>query len=327
MGLFGSICRSIGSAVKSAASAVKETVSRAVDKVKEVGGKVINKVKEVAAPVREKVTGVWNKFTGKDKFLEAERLYEEITSKFNSKKSWFERESEKYCNSIERHIVSINAAKKIIKSELFVQMAENMEKIKDVTIDPSFKVEAFKLDSYAFDTVRSKRQLYLIDFNKHKFKTTIQAIFTLGFYTRKKAKETLIAVEEEKVKINAEIAKMDAEIAKLKAIDLSLENVERYFNELIDIYNKLLIRLVNNVNYLQLRCLAFAHKIVHQEMSIRRLPLAQIKEVEAVVTTSMILKNMVERQIVSVDDKNEVNDYQKTMDRHCVSIKDIYNAA
>ena len=323
MGLFGAARSFFSSAV----STVKNTVSNIVDKGKEVVHKVVEKVKEVTKPIREAVTGVWNKFTGKDKFEEAERLYNEITSKYNTKKSWFETESERYISSIERHIMAINASKKLIKTDLFVQMAENMKTIKDVAVDSNFKLENFQSAEFKFDSVRGKSQLYLIDFNKHKFKTTVQAIFTLGFYTRKKAKETLLAVEEEEIKINAEIAKMEAEIQKLKAIDLSLENVEKYFTDLIAIYQQLLVRLVNNVNYLQLRCLAFAYRIVDKEMSVRKLPVAQIKEVEAVVTVSMILKNMVERQIVSVDDERELKNYQNNMGQQYEEIKEMYVAA
>jgi len=330
MGLFGairSVCSSAKSAVSSAFSAAKDAVGGIIDKGKEIVEKVVDKVKEVTKPIREAVTGVWNKFTGKDKFEEAERLYSEITSRYSSKKSWFESECEKYTSSIDNRVNNINDAKRIIKTELFVQMAKNMGEIKDVTVNSAFKLEEFTETDYKFDSVRSKNQLYLIDFNKHRFKTTVQAVLTLGFYTRKKAKETLVAVQEEEIKVNAEIAKMETEIQRLKAIDMSLANVEKYFADLIEIYKQLLVRLENNVKYLQLRCLAFAYKIIQSEMSVRRLPVARVKEIEAVVTASMILKSMVEKQIVSIEDKNEMAQYAKTMETQQQEIVQVFKAA
>lgn len=294
-------------------------------KVKEAAHNVKEKGKEICRSIKEKVTNMAAKFTGKDKFDEADRLYEQITERYNSKRKQFDTDSEKYINSIERHVDEINRSKKRIKTELFPRMAKKMERIKDYSITQQFPLEDYQGEEYEFDSVRSREQLYTIDFNKHKFKTTIQAIFTLGFYTRKKAQETLYAVQEEEKKITAEIAKMNAELAKLKAIDTALSNVELYFTELIEIYERLLVRLDNNVNYLYVRCIAFAHKIVREEMSIRHLPKAQVEEVKAITSASMILKKMVETKIVSVEEKNTAqcydNDMKDQYDKICTEFK------
>lgn len=284
-------------------------------------------VSEKVTSVKEKVTNVWNKFTGKKTFEEAEALYNKITEKYNSRRNRFETEVEDYTNRIEKHVEFINRSKEKIKRELFPDMAQKMKKIKDITVSDDFSVEAYMAAALSFDRVRSKSELYKIDFNKHKFKTTFQAICTLGFYTRKKAKETLYAIEEEEKKIDTEIAKMDAEIVKLKAIEESLDNVEHYFTALIELYENLLIRLDNSVNFLYVRCMSFAHKLVHQEMSIRRLPVMQQKEVEAIITASKILKAMTDAQIMSIEDREKVNAYSNNMQQQCNEIKKVYEAA
>lgn len=301
-------------------SAAKEKV---VEKVTEAKEWVVEK----ASAVKEKVTNAWNKFTGKKTFEEAEELYERISERYNSRRKRFETEVDDYTNRIEKHVEVINQGKEKIKRELFPEMAKKIEKIKDITVSEDFSVEAYMAAALSFDSVRSKSELYKIDFNKHKFKTTVQAIFTLGFYTRKKANETLYAVQEEEKKIDNEIAKMDAEIVKLKAIEQSLDNVEIYFTSLIEVYGNLLIRLDNSVNFLYVRSMAFAHKLVHQEMSIRRLPVMQRKEVEAIITASKILKDMADAQITSVEDREKVNAYNKDMKAQHAEMQKVYDAA
>ena len=303
---------------------IKSKVDKAIDKVYEGVTWAKEKGRELASKAKETTTNLWNKFSGKSDFDEAEELYQKISNKYNERRRRFDEELEQYTDSIQKRVEHINQAKETIKTDLFVRMANNMEKLHDISVSEDFTVEAYKAAALSFDSVRSREQLYTIDFNKHKFKTSIHAIFTLGFYTRKKAKETLYAVQEE---VNTEIAKMDAEVKKLQVIDQSLENVEYYFDSLIALYERLLIRLDNNVNYLYVRCLSFAHKLVHKEMSVRRLPRMQQKEVEAIVTASKILKVMTDAQILAIEDSDAVKVYGKDMKEQFEAMNEAVKAA
>lgn len=290
-------------------------------------GAIKSVVKRGVEAVKEKVTNVWNKFTGKENFDKADRLYAEITERYNSKRKQFESDISKYTGLIEQHVEVINSSKEKIKAELFLEMARKLEKIKDIQVSKDFSVEAYMAEALSFDNIRSKSELYKIDFNKHKFKTTFQAVFTLGFYTRKKAKETLQAVEEEEQKIKNEITKMDAEIKKIKLIEESLANVEYYFTSLIELYENLLIRLDSSINYLFVRSMAFAHRLVHTEMSIKRLPKMQQKEVEAIITVSKILKEMTDAQITSIEKHEKAGEYSEAMKKQHEDINRVYKAA
>lgn len=305
MGLFGWI----GSKIKSGYEKVKSGLSKAKDWVK------------------EKATNAWNAFTGKKTFDEAEELYNRISERYNSRRRRFDEDIDKYSHDIEAHVNTINQYKDRIKKELFPQMAEKMKKICDVNISEKFNYEEFEIGNYTFDELRKKEELYKIDFNKHPIKSNLLATFTLGFYTRKKAKETLYAVQEEEAKINTEIAKMDVETKRLEAIEKSLSNVDKYFEDLIGVYENLLVRLDSSVNFLFIRCMSFAHKIVKQEMSVRYLSKVQIKEIESIVTASKILKAMTETQIVSLLDEDEVSKYEGTMKQQRDEIVKEYNAA
>ena len=305
MGVFGWI----GSKIKSGCEKVKSGLSKAKHWVK------------------EKATIAWNAFTGKKTFNEAEELYNRISERYNSRRKRFESDVDKYSQSIEDHVNVINHYKERIKTELFPQMAEKLKKIWDVNITDKFSFEEFEIGNYSFDELREKEKLYKIDFNKHPIKNNTLAVLTLGFYTRKKAKETLYAVQEEEAKINAEIAKMDIETKRLEAIEMSLSNVDKYFVDLVEIYENLLVRLDSSINFLFVRCMSFSHKIIKQEMSIRYLSKIQIKEIEAIVTASQILKKMTETRIVSLENKEEVSKYEKTMEKQHEEIAKAYMAA
>ena len=309
MGIFGGFIRKVGSAI---ASGVKKVGSAIASGAKAAA----NGVKKVAARI-----------SGKDKFEEGERLYDEISKRYNEKREHFQKEIERITSLIEEHVKSINDSKRMIKRELFPAMANKISKIKDIRISDEYSVEEYIESVLNVDTIRSREQLFTIDFNAHKVKTTFQAIFTLGFYTRKKAKETLYNVKEEEAKINSEISRMDSEINKIYIIEKSIKQVADMFTSVIEMYNNLLIRLDSSINYLLVRSLAFAHQIVGKQMSVKVLPKMQQKEVEAIVTASKILKTMTETQLLSVEKQKDVEEYDGKISGNKKEIESIYKAA
>jgi len=295
--------------------------------VKDKADKVVETAKKATNYVKEKVTNTWNKFTGKATFEEADKLYEEISDRYNRRKRQFDSDVDRLTNRIEAHVQAINGCKSRIKTELFVRMAAGVEQLLDVSVSRDFSLESYKGGDFRFDDMRAKGQLYRIDFNKNKFKTSVQAIFTLGFFTRKKAKETLYAVQEEEFKINAEIAKMNAEIGKLDAVEASLRNVAHYFASLIEVYEQLLARLDHSIRYLHLRSLQLAQRVKPQEMSIAHLPVMMQKELEALVTSSKLLKAMTDAQVTALDESDTVETYASDMKKRHDQINNVYAAA
>lgn len=309
MGIFGGFFRKVGSALASGAKAVTSGV-------KKVGTAVVNGVKKVAARV-----------SGKDQCEEAQRLYDEISKRYNEKREYFEKEIGRITALIEGHVNSINDSKIKIKRELFPAMAEKISKIIDIRISDEYSVEKYIESVLKVDSIRSREQLFTIDFNAHKVKTTFQAIFTLGFYTRKKANETLSNVKDEEAKINSEISKMESELKKINIIEKSIKQVADMFTSVIDMYNNLLIRLDSSINYLLVRSLAFAHQIVGKQMSVRVLPNMQQKEVEAIITASRILKAMADTQLLDIAEQKDVQEFDKKISDNKKEIESIYKAA
>lgn len=263
-------------------------------------GWIIRKAKAVTnavSAIGRAISDGYKSFTGQATFEEADRMYEDIKRRFEEHKRYFEKEVDKISSDIDVQVQSINKSKEIIKTELFPVFSEKMRRLKDIPVSDEYLKEYFSGITLKVDSIKAKADLYLIDFKKNPFKSNALAIVTLGFYTRKKAKETLEKVREEKKRLEEEMARMDSELIKLRRIKEALELIAEYYLSLIDVYRALLNRLDNSVNFLMIRCIGFAHKLVHEQMSIKLLPKSQQAEIMAMVSISKVMKNMVDKSI------------------------------
>lgn len=271
MGIFGWIGRKT--------KVVKDTICSAVSRTEKV------------------VSNGYNNFTGQTTFEEADRMYEDIKNRFEEHKKYFEKEVDRLSSEIETNVESINNSKRTIKIELFPLFSEKIRRLKDIPVTKEFLKEYFSGTDIKVDSLKEKADLYLIDFKKNPFKSNALAIVTLGFYTRKKAKETSEKVKEEKKRLEEEMVRMDSEVTKLIAIKNALDLIAHYYLSLIEVYRALLNRLDNSVNFLMIRCISFAHKLINEQMSIKLLPKSQQAEIMAMISISRILKEMVEKNI------------------------------
>lgn len=246
----------------------------------------------------------YKSFSGQATFEEADRMYEDIRKRFDEHKAYFEKEVDSISSQIDEHVRSINKSKETIKTDLFPAFAEKMRVLRDVKVEQVFLKELFEGSTLKVDSIKSKADLYLIDFKKNPIKSNALAIISFGFYTRKKAKETKGRVIEEKKRLEEEMARMDSELTKLRAIRDALEIIANYYNSMIELYVALLARLDNSINFLMIKCISFAHKLVHEQMSIKLLPKSQQAEIMAMVSISKILKAMVDKKI-TLDGKTE----------------------
>lgn len=249
------------------------------------------------AAVGHAISNGYKSFTGQASFEEADRMYADIKRRFEEHKCYFEKEVDSLSTEIEKQVISINKSKTIIKTELFPAFSEKMSRLKDIPVSDHYLKEYFSGSTLKVDKIKAKADLYLIDFKKNPIKNNALAIVTLGFYTRKKAKETLERVREEKKRLEEEMARMDSELTKLRRIKDALELIAEYYLSLIEIYRKLLSRLDNSVNFLMIRCISSVHKLVRDQMSIKLLPKSQQAEIMAMVSISKVLKTMVEKNI------------------------------
>ena len=272
---------------------IVECGKKAGDFVRDKVKQVVDGVKEGFQKVRELGSNIWASITGEKEFQEADRLYNAIKKRYDMKRKEFEEGSELIIAKIENAVLSINDHKSVIQNELLPTMADTLGKLKAVKlIEATYAVENYQRSDIAFSQLKSKDSIYTIDFNKNKFTSNLLAIFTLGFYTRKKAQETLRAVQEQESKINYEIAKMDAELTKLEGVLAALQNVEYYIAGMTSLFKQLLARGDHGVSHLYWRSLFNSHRLVAQDLHPKLLSKVQQEEIKALVTTGKILRAM-----------------------------------
>lgn len=236
-------------------------------------------------------------FTGQATFEEADKMYEDVMRRYNSHVAYFKKEAKKLESQIEKQVEEINNSKETIKTELFPAFANKIKHLKDITVSDEYLKEYFSGTTFKVDSMKSKSDLYLIDFKKNPIKSNGLAIITFGIYTRKLAKRNQENVKAEKKRLEEEMARMDSELVKLRNIKQALELIAEYYLSLIELYRVLLNRLDNSVNFLMIRCISFAHKLVREQMSIKLLPKSQQAEIMAMVSISKVLKSMVDKNI------------------------------
>lgn len=258
--------------------------------------------------IGRKNKNLYKSYTGQATFEEADQMYDDISKRFEEHKKNLEKEVDTLSIQIETQVKLINKSKETIKKDLFPTFVNKMRKLKDIPISDEYLKEYFTGTTLQVDSIKAKADLFLIDFKKNPFKNNALAIISLGFYTRKKAKETLEKVREEKKLIEEEMARIDSELTKIRNIKKALELIAEYYLSLIEVYRFLLNRLDNSVNFLMIRCISFTKKLVREEMSIKLLPISQQAEIMAMVTISKVLKTMVDTNVTMDGNIEKIND-------------------
>ena len=82
--------------------------SWAASKISSVVDKVVDVAKRITDKVIEKGSKCWNAFTGKATFDRAERLYQEISDRYDKKKREYELATELLIKDIDSQVSAIN---------------------------------------------------------------------------------------------------------------------------------------------------------------------------------------------------------------------------
>jgi hypothetical protein len=264
------------------------------DNILEAVGSIGYGISDATDYITEKGAKTWNSVTGKAKFEEAEKILTRIDKKYNQELENYKKEIEEISSKIENKISSINFHKQNIYENYFEIFTLLVNKLHNLSIQGTSFLDYFDenlLEIKTLSGIRHKSDLYKIDFNNLRFKEVTFGLATLGFYTRKKATETLYAVKEEEQRINEEIEKMNAQIKKSKVIFNSIDNVEQYFSSIIHIYSKLLSRFEYGIKSQTQKQLLHG-KLLDGKINFRLMPLVHIEEFQTLFNLSIVLKTM-----------------------------------
>lgn len=291
-------------------SRAKSWASSAYNSLKSTASSIVDKVKETCSKV-------WNAFTGKHYADEAEALHAEITERYDKAKEEYDKAISDTGKDIEEKISRINRFKTDIYGTHFKRFISIASRLHNVTVKGQPFEELFDdsiLEVKQQSGVVAREDLMLIDFDNMGFLETAGMILTLGFFSRKKAKESLANVKEEEARVYEEIAKMDAQQAKVKVVAESIDAVVQYFDSLIKNYEKLLDRFECGIQTQRVIQMSKAENVFSLKLDFRLIPIVHIEEFQALFNLSIVLKQIA--NLGYLNEKGEFVDQDKAKATH-----------
>ncbi|MDK2063744.1 DNA repair protein [Aliarcobacter butzleri] len=265
------------------------------NKLKDTKDYMVEKIEDASNFISDKGSKVFNAVTGKATFLEAEKLYKKIEEEYTRKNNEYKKKISDIGKEIEKKVSNINYHKEDIYLNHFERFKNLGDKLHNVSINGKHFLEYFDDSIIRINNqneIRSKREIYKIDFNNLKFTEIAFGILTLGFYTRKKAKETLLEVQAEETRVKEDIEKMDTQIVKAQEILDSIDNVSEYFTELIKNYSKILDRFEYGIKSQIQKNILKGNKLDNGKLNFKMMPIAHIEEFQALFNLSIVLHQM-----------------------------------
>jgi len=215
----------------------------------------VKKVKDAVAGTAKKVgkaiASGYKSFSGQKKFEEARDKLEALVARADKLQKSFDKKSKKLHELTCQHIEAINSFRKRLQGQDFNRFMRLTSVFSHWTVDDINFKEASRRSTVKMGKIRDREELFEIDFDRNPILANAKAIFTLGFWTRKKADNTLKNVQQQAAVLEEEAAKLDAELARIRAICKSLKEVVDYFTGLHGCYGRLLDELEYSVHYVR----------------------------------------------------------------------------
>ena len=270
MGVFAKIAK-IGSCVWGGAKTVVKGVGKVVGKVATV---MIDGGKKVYAAVQSG----YEIFTGRDKEREAEKLLDRLQKRARSKEQEFQDFADKIQKRIDLELEKLNDMRDKLNYGDFRRFERLCAMFANWDVAPVRKERSEKLKEHHVEPVKERKDLFKIDFRNHPIKSNLKALCSLGFWSRKEAKETLLKVQEEEHRLDLDIKRLDAEKNRLSLLADALEQVVA---QIIRVHQEYYHRLLDEVDYSVnfLRCCYFlqTNETPPSKMDIAMLPLRHIE--------------------------------------------------
>ncbi|MDN5103352.1 hypothetical protein O8C99_09150 [Aliarcobacter butzleri] len=279
------------------------------NKLKDTKDYMVDKIEDASDYISDKGSKVFNAVTGKATFLEAEKLYKKIEEEYTRKNNEYKKKIFDIGKEIEEKVSNINYHKEDIYLNHFERFKNLGDKLHNVSINGKHFLEYFDDSIIRINNqngIRSKREIYKIDFNNLKFTEIAFGILTLGFYTRKKAKETLLEVQAEEIRVKKDIEEMNSNIVKAQVILNSISNVSEYFTELIKNYSKILDRFEYGIKSQIQKNILKGSKLDNGKLNFKMMPIVHIQEFQALFNLSIVLYQM--SSLGYLSDAGEIKD-------------------
>lgn len=299
--------------------------------VKTVAKKVVEKTVEVTQKTIHFVNETYKKFTGQDVAEEAERRLAALEEEVRRRQEEFKSFSEVNTKEINASLATINACRQKLNDELFPRFCSLAGNFRNWSVADVGLEECMSFKGNCF-SVRSREELMRIDFRNHPIKANLLAVFTLGFATRKLAKESLNQVKEEEARMKLEYEKLDAEKKRIIAIGMSLKQVERQFEDCLEIYSRILDEVDYSVELLRTGRSILAGEATTGAFDVEFLPEHHLLSLRAADEITRIVFAIGAHKYVNLDSKrmelvdSDVADMRSRQNK-CKEIEDSLMAA
>lgn len=301
-----------GSWLRSKASCVCGCLKTICTKTWEAGCDLAKKGKDAAVSaakwVGHRVSKAWKGFTGESTAEKAEAKYAELKERIRKKEEEFADFALKKECEINAELEKINNTRIRLNDDLFARyedIASNFANLEVVSVKGDKLIKAVRKSI----KVKAKAELFKIDFRNHKVKTTLQALGTLGFWTRKRATQSLRNVEAEELRIEKDFAELDNEKERLEGVLSTLRSVSRYLTQTAKTYSRVLDELDYSVMFLR-SCRRVVSNGAHLRpvFDVEFLPERQLLTLMCADKATRIIHTMASQQYVKADGKRFVID-------------------
>lgn len=288
---FKRLCTKTWNGAMSIAKKVKEAVTNPSETFK--------KAADVAKRTTQKS---WGAFSGKKAADEAKEIFDRAKFEFDRNQEKLTPQLQKVVNAIQEQVHSINGLKKKVYEESFSSFKRVASHIKNISVKSLPFEELFDGTELAFnsdETLQSRADVILIDFDNLSVAEVTASILTLGFFSRNKAKKSKTRAIEQQKAMEQEIAKMEAHLVQLNVLKKSLDNVIVYFKDIIENYSNLLDRFQYGVNTQRSLQMSKVLGVTDMRLDFKKMPILHIQEFHALFNLSIVLKNMASLSYVS----------------------------
>ena len=293
---------------------IKKKCSCVYGGLKKVASTVAQKVVDGAKWVGHQVSTAYKRFSGEAKAEEAERLYAELQKRVQAKEAEFAEFALDKERRINAELEKINKSRVELSERLFSRyesIASNFANLEVVGVkgDGVVKVKHRNIK------VRARGELFKIDFRNHPVKANALAVITLGFLTRKRADQSLKAVQAEEMRLEDDFAKMDAEKERLEQMLRSLHQISLYLTKTAKTYERILNELDYSVMFLRsCRRVLNVNVSLRSRFDVEFLPEQQLLTLMCADKATRILHSIASKQYVKADGKRLVVDEKDLAD-------------
>jgi hypothetical protein len=282
---------------------------------------VVEKVKAAVEVVKDKVQSgievgakVCGAITGKTTADEAARRYDALCRRAGESEADFNRYVKQRTDELQALCEQVNEAKGDFQTAAQTRFVTLVTRIAHWEVPAELQLDAGRQAAATRLAVRERSQVILIDFERQPILNAAKAIFTVGFWTRKQARESLQRVAEAEQEFELELAKVEAERQRLALTVQAMRQVADYFATLLQTYEEVLDELGYALQVVRAAVALGQPHLVEQRLDCALLPAQHLRSLIAADQLTRILHAMSNRRYL--DDQmqscsTDCNDLQR----------------